>query len=162
MKHLIALLFCFIAMFLPALSNASSDSAYFYDASNKVFSTSDFLGKPLVLFAYKKDCAICLRMLSSLDKFKSSNPSNFNIIAVMVSSPSLGDARQIFIRQDIRFLPIYLDLDNTLLSALDFHVTPMTILFNSSGKMVKKIQGPVTWTGPFFQEEIKELTKLPE
>jgi thiol-disulfide isomerase/thioredoxin len=147
----------FVAVMLLFSNNAAAEEAYFYDTAGKTVFISSFKGKPTVLFFYKQNCAICLKMLVNLDKFRPTVADEFNIIPIMIENANTNDARKLFIRQDIRTLPIYLDKDQVLTSMLDFHVTPMTILLNKNGKITKKIQGSLNWAGPFFAEELQEL-----
>ena len=130
---------------------------YFYDTTGKTIFLNDFRGKPTVLFVYKKTCAICMRMLVELDKFKPKIADDFNVITVMIEKADVDSARKIFIKKDIRTLPIYLDKDNVLTEMLGFHVTPMTIMINDKGVVTKKVVGSLDWSGPFFADELKEL-----
>ena len=153
-----ALLIVALTVFtFSSVAKAGSLYLYVYDTAGQEVSFNRFKGKPTIVFVYKKNCAICLGMLRELDTLKSAAGAEFNIVPVMVENANTSDARRLFIRLDIRTLPIYLDKDDVLMTNLGFHVTPMTILLNADGKVTKKVVGKMNWTGPFFAEELQEL-----
>ena len=160
MRFLFTALFFVCAVFSFSANALSAQPLYFYDTKGEKMLLSTFKDKPTIVFVYKRDCGICLNMLTELDKFKQTLESEFNVLPVMIGDTSTSTARKLFIKLDIRNLPIYLDKDNVLPTELGFHVTPMTILFNTDGKTVKKIVGKLNWKGPFFAEELRELKSL--
>lgn len=153
------LVFAAAACFISANAKADADysKAPFYSATGKAVTTETFKGKPLIVFMYKKTCALCRAMLPSLDAFNKENP-DIQVVAVMFESPTLHEARGIFTEQDIRTLAIYLDKNGLFSEAAGVQVSPLTILIDADGNEKERIKGKIAWSGPVFNARLKALT----
>lgn len=140
-------------------SNFEYGKEEFYTANGKAVALDSFIGKPVIVFMYKKSCANCRVMLKGLDNFKQENP-DVMVVPIMFANPTLSDARAIFAEEDVRYLPMYLDKSGLFYSKAGVKVSPLTILINRQGKEVDRIMGQFAWRGSMLQAKLAKIKAM--
>jgi thiol-disulfide isomerase/thioredoxin len=121
----------------------------FYDGQGRDVSLLDFGGKVVLLNLWATWCVPCLTELPSLDRLQAQlGGADFQVVAVSVDRRGLDAVRPFFAKLKIAALPIYVEPQNRLASALGLQVLPSTIIIGRNGTMRGKMIGAAKWDAP--------------
>jgi thiol-disulfide isomerase/thioredoxin len=120
---------------------------------------SDFKGRGMVVNMWATWCAPCVAEMPSLEALsKALAPHD---IAVLPLSSDRGGAAAVqawYQAHDITALPVLLDPKGTLARAFNARGIPTTIVINTQGQVVARIEGAADWSAPEAQALIRKLT----
>ncbi|WP_366811168.1 TlpA disulfide reductase family protein [Sphingomonas sp.] len=127
----------------------------FENPAGQKVTIADFKGKPLLLNLWATWCIPCVKEMPTLDALAASLGDSVQVVAV--SQDSKGDAvvAPFFQKAGFKKLQPYLDTDSALSVGLGVNL-PTTILFDSQGKEVWRMEGGMDWTGETAKELIAE------
>lgn len=111
-------------------------------ASAGVYTLTDFAGKPIVLNFWGSWCPSCRAEARDLEAFWQ-NRTNKSVMVLGVAMHDTVDQAMRFARTFGKTYPLALDTESM---AIDYGVTgaPETFIVDAKGKIVERIQGPVT------------------
>lgn len=155
-----------LARTLPALSEVLSTINPPQDPPESVFVTPDgtshrlaeFKGRGMVVNMWATWCAPCVAEMPSLEALSSAlAPQD---IAVLPLSSDRGGAETVqawYQQHGINALPILLDPRGALAQAFNARGIPTTVIINTSGKQVARLEGAADWAAPEAQALIRML-----
>jgi thiol-disulfide isomerase/thioredoxin len=119
---------------------------------------TDFKGRGMVVNMWATWCAPCVAEMPSLQTLsKALAPSD---IAVLPLSSDRGGAAAVqawYTAHDITALPVLLDPKGTLARAFSARGIPTTVIINTSGMIVARLEGAADWSAPAAQVLIQKL-----
>lgn len=126
---------------------------FFNGADGRDVSLRDFAGRPLLVNIWATWCVPCRVEMPTIDALAKLEEGRISVIAVNQDLQGARPAMDFFRRIGIRNLEPYSDPDNALSAAYDAIPLPTTILYDSEGKEVWRVQGGFEWND-------KEVSKL--
>ncbi len=125
----------------------------FTGADGRDVALTDFAGRPLLVNIWATWCAPCKAELPELDRLAASQEGKLSVIAVSQDLEGRKPVMAFFGEASISNLEPYTDKENALLQGFGGNVVmPTTILYDSDGKEVWRIAGPVNWGDPQITE----------
>jgi thiol-disulfide isomerase/thioredoxin len=122
---------------------------------------SEFRGHGMVVNMWATWCAPCVAEMPSLEALsKALAPSD---IAVLPISSDRGGADTVagwFSAHGITALPVLLDPKGALVRAFDARGIPTTVVINTAGQVVARLEGAADWSTPEAQALVRRLTAL--
>ena len=119
---------------------------------------TDFKGRGMVVNMWATWCAPCVAEMPSLQTLsKALAPKD---IAVLPLSSDRGGADAVqswYHAHDITALPVLLDPKGALARAFNARGIPTTVIINTSGKVVARLEGAADWSAPQAQALILKL-----
>jgi thiol-disulfide isomerase/thioredoxin len=119
----------------------------------------DFKGRGMVVNMWATWCAPCVAEMPSLAALsKALAPHN---IAVLPLSSDRGGAATVsawFKSHGITSLPVLLDPKGAMVRAFNTHGIPTTVIINTAGLVVARLEGPADWSTPEAEALIRRLT----
>ena len=119
---------------------------------------SDFKGRGMVVNMWATWCAPCVAEMPSLQTLsKALAPKD---IAVLPLSSDRGGATAVqawYNAHDITTLPVLLDPKGALARAFNARGIPTTVIINTAGKIVARLEGAADWSAPEAQALIQKL-----
>jgi thiol-disulfide isomerase/thioredoxin len=131
----------------------------FVNEQGKTIFLHDFKGKPTLVNLWATWCAPCVQEMPSLAKLqKEYAPKGLQVVAISEDG-SMQDALNFYKKAKLLDLVPYYDQGHTVYVALGVQGLPTTILVNSYGQMVQRIEGPVDWDAPQVRVIVDGLVK---
>lgn len=119
---------------------------------------TDFKGRGMVVNMWATWCAPCVAEMPSLQTLsKALAPKD---IAVLPLSSDRGGADAVqswYTAHDITALPVLLDPKGALARGFNARGIPTTVIINTSGKIVARLEGAADWSAPQAQALIQKL-----
>jgi thiol-disulfide isomerase/thioredoxin len=119
---------------------------------------AEFKGRGMVVNMWATWCAPCVAEMPSLEALsKALAPKD---IAVLPLSSDRGGADAVaawFQAHNISALPILLDPKGALARAFNARGIPTTVIINTAGKVVGRLEGAADWSAPDAQALIQKL-----
>jgi len=137
-----------------AFKPAPAPQVHFATLAGGTFATSDLRGKVVLVNFWATWCADCIKeMPKMIETYRKYAPRGYEVVAVAVQS---DNAQQVgaFTRQ--RALPFRVALDTTGEVARSFgrvRVTPLSVLIDRQGRIVKRYIGEPEWAELHAQVE---------
>jgi thiol-disulfide isomerase/thioredoxin len=120
---------------------------------------SDFKGRGMVVNMWATWCAPCVAEMPSLEALsKALAPKD---IAVLPLSSDRGGADVVqawYTAHGITGLPVLLDPKGALARAFNARGIPTTVIINTAGQVVARLEGAADWSAPQAQALIQKLT----
>ena len=120
---------------------------------------SEFRGHGMVVNMWATWCAPCVAEMPSLEALsKALAPQD---IAVLPLSSDRGGADSVAAWYDahgITALPVLLDPKGAMARAFDAKGIPTTVVINTAGQVVARLEGAADWSSPEAQALIRRLT----
>lgn len=116
-------------------------------------SLANFRGKPLLVNLWATWCAPCLKEMPALDRLAAREAGRLQVIVVSQDIEGRKAVTPYFAKMQFKTLQPYLDKDNVLALAVGAEGLPVTLLYDSAGKEVWRVNGEANWDSP----EIKAL-----
>ncbi len=130
----------------------------FRDAAGQVQTLAAYRGRGVVLNLWATWCAPCVAELPALDRL--AQALRGSRIAVLALSSDLGGAAVVlrfYATHHITALPVLLDPDGAVLSALHARGVPTTYLVTPAGTEAGWIEGGQDWDAPASVARVKAL-----
>ncbi|NJM51116.1 MAG: TlpA family protein disulfide reductase [Sphingomonadales bacterium] len=134
---------------------SEAPSGTFTGADGRDVSLSDFAGRPLLVNIWATWCAPCKAEMPTIDALAEIEAGTMSVIAVSQDLQGRAPVLDFFKQSGIRNLEPYTDEDNMLLSHFGGISLPTTILYDSGGKEVWRVQGGLEWN----DEEVAGLLR---
>lgn len=135
--------------FTPAESLRPVPETSFVGLDGTKSSLADFRGRVVVLNFWATWCRPCIREMPSLDRLQAElGGQNFSV--VLVSQDRNGEDRvpSFLARLGLKHLTSYLDPLHPLFRAFGSRVLPTTILIDTEGNELGRLDGPAEWDRP--------------
>jgi thiol-disulfide isomerase/thioredoxin len=131
----------------------------FQDAQGKTVFLHDFKGRPVIINLWATWCAPCVEEMPSLAKLQQDYAAK-GLAVIAISEDASMDAELNFYKNHgLTGLTPYFDKGHAVYVALDTHGLPSTVLVNSRGQMIQRVEGPVDWQAPQVKVIIDGLVK---
>ena len=119
----------------------------------------EFKGRGMVVNMWATWCAPCVAEMPSLEVL-SKALARFDIAVLPLSSDRGGaDVVQAWFQaHDITGLPVLLDPKGAMAKAFDARGIPTTVIINTAGQIVARLEGAADWAAPDAQVLIRKLT----
>jgi len=135
--------------FIPTDPGRPAPIDIFHDGDGREVSLMDFGGKVVLLNLWATWCVPCLAELPSLDRLQAKlGGADFQVVAVSVDRRGVDAVRPFFAKLHIANLPIYVEPQNQLATALGLQVLPSTIVIGPHGIMLGRMIGAAEWDAP--------------
>tara|TARA_B110000438_G_scaffold258220_1_gene266783 strand:+ start:405 stop:890 length:486 start_codon:yes stop_codon:yes gene_type:complete len=126
-----------------------------YTTTEDFFTTSDYIGVPIVINFWYPSCPPCAKELPSLTKFSSQNKDV--LITLGIIHDSLLDSKEDYLGMIKKFeisYPNIFDQDGNIAEKYEILGFPTTIFLDKNHVIIKK------WTGFLTEEKLEEYSKL--
>jgi len=120
---------------------------------------AEFKGHGMVVNMWATWCAPCIAEMPSLDAL--SRALAPHDIAVLPLSSDRGGADTVqawYLSHDITALPVLLDPKGALARAFNARGIPTTVIINTAGQIVARLEGAADWSTPDAQALVRKLT----
>jgi thiol-disulfide isomerase/thioredoxin len=156
-----------IAEPLPALTGALTEVSPPQNPPDGVFVSQDgvshhlgeFKGRGMVVNMWATWCVPCIAEMPSLDTLsKTLAPMD---IAVLPLSSDRGGVEAVsawYQAHGITGLPVLLDPKGAMARAFNARGIPTTVIINTAGQVVARLEGAADWASPAAQALIRQLT----
>lgn len=120
---------------------------------------ADWRGKPLIINVWASWCAPCRAEMGSLDRLvKRYGEKKFNVIGISTDDDFYA-AGAFVVQQKLSFRNFH-DRNLQMENMLGAKMIPLTVLVDSNGRVLKKIQGYREWDSPEIVKMIGETFKI--
>jgi thiol-disulfide isomerase/thioredoxin len=130
----------------------------FLSADGAPHHLADFSGRGMVVNLWATWCAPCVAEMPSLEALsKALAPAD---IAVLPLSSDRGGAATVqawFDSHGIKALPVLLDPKGALARAFNARGVPTTLIINTKGQVIARLEGAADWGAPDAQALVKKL-----
>ena len=134
--------------------------AVFVGGDGSTHSLAEFKGRGMVVNMWATWCAPCVAEMPSLEVLaKALAPQD---IAVLPLSSDRGGAEVVlawYQAHGIAGLPVLLDPKGALARAFKANGIPTTVIIDTAGQVVARLEGAADWASPEAQTLIRKLTK---
>ncbi len=118
----------------------------FTGADGREVHLSDFAGRPLLVNIWATWCAPCKAEMPTLDRLSALEEGQTSVIAVSQDLEGRKPVQAYFAQNGFQNLEPYTDRQNGLLANMGSNVKlPTTILYDSKGREVWRVEGGVEW-----------------
>ena len=129
----------------------------FTGAAGRDVHLSDFTGRPLLVNIWATWCAPCKAEMPTLDRLSAIEAGNVSVIAVSQDLEGRKAVQPYFTQNGFENLEPYTDTQNGLLANMGNNVKlPTTILYDSMGREVWRVEGGVEWDDAEMAKLISE------
>ena len=130
----------------------------FATADGSTHHLSEFKGRGMVVNLWATWCMPCVAEMPSLEALsKALAPQD---IAVLPLSSDRGGADTVaawYQQHGITALPVLLDLKGAMARAFNARGIPTTVIINTAGRVIGRLEGAADWASPASQKLIREL-----
>ncbi|HET6306920.1 MAG TPA: TlpA disulfide reductase family protein [Rhodopila sp.] len=120
---------------------------------------SDFKGRGMVVNLWATWCAPCGAEMPSLQQLsKALAPRDIAVLPLSSDRRGADAVRAWYQAHDITALPVLLDPRGAMATALQANGIPTTVIINTAGKMVARLEGAADWGSQEAQALIQALT----
>ena len=125
----------------------------FTDADDKPVKLADYKGKAVLLNFWATWCAPCVKEMPSLDKLQAAmgeavGKDKFLVLPLSLDGPSRPRVKPFYANKKLDNLGIYFDKGRKAMSVLDIGILPTSILVDSEGRELGRIEGEAEWDTP--------------
>ena len=121
----------------------------FTDAEDKPLTLAAYKGKTVLLNFWATWCAPCVKEMPSLDRLQAEmGKERFVVLPLSLDGPSRPKVAPFFADRKLANLGIYFDKGKKVLGALDVSVLPTSILIDSQGRELGRLEGDADWDKP--------------
>jgi thiol-disulfide isomerase/thioredoxin len=147
---------------LAAAAHAAPAMSW-HDGEGGVVSLKDFRGKVVLLNIWATWCAPCIRELPSLNALQARlGGTDFTVVALNIDRGGVPAARRLADRLKLDRLAIYVDPKNTVPRAVSLKIVPTTMLYDSRGRELGRLEGTSEWNAPEAVALIKYFVAHPD
>lgn len=138
-----------------AHAGKAAPKVFFTGGDGRDVSLADFAGRPLLVNLWATWCAPCKAEMPTIDALAQREAGRISVIAVNQDLQGARPAMDFFRAAGVRNLELYSDADNALTAAYGAISLPTTILYDSEGYEVWRVEGGLEWN----DEEIAKLLR---
>jgi thiol-disulfide isomerase/thioredoxin len=130
----------------------------FVTADGSSHHLSEFKGRGMVVNLWATWCAPCVAEMPSLEVLsRALGPQDIAVLPLSSDRGGADAVRAWFDQHDITALPVLLDPKGALARAFNARGIPTTVVINTSGLIVARIEGAADWSAPEAQTLVKTL-----
>jgi thiol-disulfide isomerase/thioredoxin len=145
----------------PWPKNQTLPSLEANDLGGNHWSSAQLRGRVVVLNFWATWCAPCLMELPTLETFyEFSDPSQIAVLTVNVRQQK--SQVQQFVSSTSLSLPVVMDSSGAMAKSYGVKIYPTTLILDTKGRAIWRIQGDVDWSSREVSEWIKPLLKRSE
>jgi thiol-disulfide isomerase/thioredoxin len=134
----------------------------FTDAHGSRLTLRDFPGHALVVNLWATWCGPCVAELPSFAAIAPRlQSSGVLILPISIDLSGATAVRPFYASHNITTLPILLDQNGTNMAVLDTDSIPLTVVINSSGHMIARMDGAANWNTPGTLAFLQSLDAAP-
>jgi thiol-disulfide isomerase/thioredoxin len=126
----------------------------FDDAAGRQLRLGALKGEPILINLWATWCAPCIAELPTLDRLAARG--DLKVLTVSQDLQRTEKVAPFLAERGGKRLEPWLDPDNALGSHYAITVLPATVLYDSQGREVWRVLGPLDWSGPEAAELLKE------
>ena len=128
----------------------------------QMVSLSDYRGKVVLVNVWATWCPPCVDEMPSLERlYRQIKNEKFELLAVSIDSTG-RDAVEPFMKKHNLTFPALIDPQATIRIPYQTTGVPETFIIDKKGILVKKIIGPLDWSGPEVVRLIRALIQEPQ
>ena len=121
---------------------------------------AEFKGRGMVVNMWATWCAPCVAEMPSLQALsKALAPKDIAVLPVSSDRGGAEAVRAWFAAHGISGLPVLLDPKGAMARAFNAHGIPTTVIINTSGQVVARLEGAADWSAPEAQVLIRKLVE---
>ncbi len=133
----------------PAKNRKPLPDIPFSDAEDKLVRFADLKGKVLLVNFWATWCAPCVKEMPSLDRLQARfGKERFRVLPLSLDGPTRPRVAPFYENQKLANLGIWFDKGRKLMQALDVSILPTSIVVDTSGRELGRIEGEVDWDIP--------------
>ena len=130
----------------------------FVTADGATHHLSDFKGRGMVVNMWATWCAPCVAEMPSLQTLsKALAPKDIAVLPLSSDRGGADAVRAWYNTHGITALPVLLDPRGALARAFSARGIPTSVIINTSGKIVARLEGAADWSTPDAQALIQKL-----
>ena len=146
---------------LPALANLGPEllkgtlakfqlpELAFNDADDKPLKLADYKGKVVLLNFWATWCAPCVKEMPSLDRLQAEmGKDKFVVLPLSLDGPSRPKVAPFYKDKKLSHLGVYFDKGRKSMQALDISILPTSILVDTQGRELGRLEGEADWDKP--------------
>lgn len=142
----------------PVSPPENPPDAVFVAADGSTHHLTEFKGRGMVVNMWATWCAPCVAEMPSLETLsKALAPKDIAVLPVSSDRGGADVVRAWFQTHGVTALPILLDPQGALARAFDARGIPTTVIINTDGKVVARLEGAADWSAPEAQALIERL-----
>jgi thiol-disulfide isomerase/thioredoxin len=143
----------------PVSPPAAPPDAVFVTPDGATHHLGDFKGRGMVVNMWATWCAPCVAEMPSLETLSKALAPHDIAVLPLSSDRGGADAVQAWYRaHDITGLPVLLDPKGAMARAFNARGIPTTVIINTAGQVVARLEGAADWAAPEAQTLIQKLT----
>ncbi len=128
-------------------SGTKAPSVTFKDPDGNDVTLASYAGKPLLVNLWATWCAPCVAEMPDLDRLAGKG-DDLQVLAVSQDMEGSEEkVAQFFKDRKLTNLDPYLDPEIALMTSLGVSNLPTTVLYDSEGREVWRVTGPLEWNG---------------
>jgi thiol-disulfide isomerase/thioredoxin len=142
----------------PVSPPAPPPDGVFVAADGSSHHLSEFKGRGMVVNLWATWCAPCVAEMPSLAALsKALAPQDIAVLPLSSDRGGVDAVRAWFQEHAITGLPVLLDPKGALARAFDARGIPTTVVINTAGLMVARLEGAADWAAPESQALVRKL-----
>ena len=119
---------------------------------------AEFKGRGMVVNMWATWCAPCVAEMPSLETLsKALAPADIAVLPLSSDRGGADTVRAWYQAHDITALPILLDPKGAMARAFNARGIPTTVIINTAGQVVARLEGAADWSSPKAQVLIRKL-----
>src|SRR5579864_2748530 len=121
----------------------------FLDAGDRPLKLGDYRGKTVLLNFWATWCGPCVKEMPSLDRLQGEiGKDGFVFLPLSLDGPSRPKVRPFYEDRKLANLGVYFDKGRKAMQALDVSILPTSILVDTQGREVGRLEGEADWAKP--------------
>jgi thiol-disulfide isomerase/thioredoxin len=135
--------------FKPTMPPRPMPDLEFVDATDKPMRLADFTGKARLINLWATWCTPCVKEMPSLDRLQAALPKDkFVVLPISLDGPSRPKVAPFYKEQKLTSLGIFYDKGRKAMSVLHVTLLPTSILVDTAGRELGRIEGDADWDTP--------------
>lgn len=132
--------------------------AAFLSADGASHSLAEFRGRGMVVNCWATWCVPCVAEMPSLEALsKAMAPHDIAVLPLSSDRGGADAVRNWYQQHGITALPVLLDPKGAFARSLKARGIPTTVIVNTGGQMVARLEGAANWASPEAQQLIQKL-----
>ena len=121
----------------------------FLDINNQPLRLADFDGQARLINLWATWCVPCVKEMPSLDKLQAEmGKESFVILPLSLDGPTKPKVAPFYQDKKLGNLGVYFDKGKKATQALDISILPTSILIDSQGRELGRLEGEADWDTP--------------
>nr|WP_294503594.1 TlpA disulfide reductase family protein [uncultured Rhodopila sp.] len=142
----------------PVSPPAEPPDGVFVTPDGASHNLAEFKGRGMVVNLWATWCAPCVAEMPSLEALsKALAPQDIAVLPLSSDRGGADAVRAWYDRHDITALPVLLDPKGALARAFNARGIPTTVVINSSGLVVARLEGAADWSDAAAQRLVRTL-----